>query len=128
MFLKRAANELLRMALDGRLCLSLKPRNYFNEKKYWNEHAENEKLNEIAKSVEAIAKENRPYFKFTEEEEEEESDDEFDDRPNFESNEEKETMAESDSEKKGEHDHDDDEDVCFSARKNPYAMLNAEEN
>ena len=34
----RAANELLRMALDGRLCLTLKTPNYFKDIRKWSEH------------------------------------------------------------------------------------------
>ncbi|KAK9702330.1 50S ribosome-binding GTPase [Popillia japonica] len=34
----RAANSLLRMALDGKICLSLMPPNYVTRKDYWQNH------------------------------------------------------------------------------------------
>jgi hypothetical protein len=55
----RAANELLRMALDGRLCLSLRPRNYTSELDKWNNHESTKQLNEVIESVEAMAKVNK---------------------------------------------------------------------
>lgn len=53
----RAANELLRMALDGRLCISLKPCNYFKQKEFWKENPETQNLNDVINSVELIVKE-----------------------------------------------------------------------
>lgn len=55
----RAANELLRMALDGRLCLSLRPRGYSSELLHWSAHEETARLNELVASVEALAKKRR---------------------------------------------------------------------
>ena len=67
------------MALDGRLCLSIKPPNFYSELTVWREHPENVKLNEIARSVEAMAKENRPYFNFAAYDQETDDEDETDD-------------------------------------------------
>ncbi len=73
----RAANELLRMALDAKLCLSLKPKNYSKEKDYWLNHAETKALDDIVHSVEKSALENyNPNSKNEIEEEEDEEDEE----------------------------------------------------
>ncbi|XP_008190921.2 guanine nucleotide-binding protein-like 1 isoform X1 [Tribolium castaneum] len=40
----RAANDLLRMALDGKICLCLRPPKYSNKKDYWASHPEIEKV------------------------------------------------------------------------------------
>lgn len=47
------------MALDGRLCLSLRPRNYSKEIDKWSQHDETKKLNEVIANVESIAKQNK---------------------------------------------------------------------
>jgi ribosome biogenesis GTPase A len=50
----RAANDLLRMALDGKICLCLRPPSYLAKKDYWNSHPEVEKVKWIqAKSDDA---------------------------------------------------------------------------
>ena len=54
----RAANELLRMALDGRLVLSMKPRGYFENETKWLDDAEAKRLNEIVYQVKDICKKN----------------------------------------------------------------------
>ena len=79
----RAANELLRMALDGRLCLSLRPRGYAAElETKWQVHEETLQLNETIANVEDMAKLNKSYRGDDENDQEEESDDddEEDDR------------------------------------------------
>lgn len=43
----RAANSILRMALDGKITLSLKPKGYSNQKKFWESHPELDKVKEI---------------------------------------------------------------------------------
>lgn len=43
----RAANSILRMALDGKICLSLKPREYHSKKDYWENHPELDSIKEI---------------------------------------------------------------------------------
>ena len=58
----RAANELLRMALDGSLCLSLKPKNFSKEKNSWQEHSETKELNKTILEVEAVAKEKKKFI------------------------------------------------------------------
>lgn len=58
----RAANELLRMALDGRLCLSLKPKNYFKDKAQWEQSAETKQLEAVLKEVEVTVKEKLEKF------------------------------------------------------------------
>lgn len=56
----RAANELLRMSLDGKLCVSLRPRGYSDElNSKWECHEETLRLKETIASVEAIAKEHK---------------------------------------------------------------------
>lgn len=55
----RAANELLRMALDGSICLSLKPKNFSKNKTFWEEHPETKELDKAIVEVEALAKEKR---------------------------------------------------------------------
>jgi hypothetical protein len=47
------------MALDGRLCLALKPKQYTERISYWKEHPDTNELNEIVKNVEKIAYENK---------------------------------------------------------------------
>lgn len=51
----RAANELLRMTLDGVICLCLRPINYSKNTSFWEEHSETKELNEILKEVEVCA-------------------------------------------------------------------------
>ncbi len=53
----RAANEILRMALDGRLCLSLKPKGYYKELDFWVNHEDTQKLNEIVSNLTVLVKE-----------------------------------------------------------------------
>jgi len=45
----RAANELLRMSLDGRLCLALRPKNFSNEKQMWISHPDVMALKDLLK-------------------------------------------------------------------------------
>lgn len=45
----RAANELLRMSIDGRLCLALRPINYANEYDKWRNDSETLALKELLK-------------------------------------------------------------------------------
>ena len=47
----RAANELLRMALDGRLCLALAPKKYNEQLDEWRHHRETIELDNIVKNV-----------------------------------------------------------------------------
>lgn len=48
------------MALDGKICLSVRPRGYGNEiESKWQNHEETLRLNEMLASVEAIAKEHK---------------------------------------------------------------------
>lgn len=46
----RAANSILRMALDGKICLSLKPLGYHEKRKFWENHPELESI----KAVQAL--------------------------------------------------------------------------
>jgi ribosome biogenesis GTPase A len=43
----RAANSILRMALDGKITLSLKPRGFLKKRNFWETHEELEKVKEI---------------------------------------------------------------------------------
>lgn len=46
------------MALDGKICLSLKPIGYTKEKEYWATHPETKALDDMVRSVELTAIEN----------------------------------------------------------------------
>jgi hypothetical protein len=75
------------MALDAKLCLSLKPKNYSKEKDYWLNHPETKALDDIVHSVEKSALENyNPNSKSEIEEEEDEEDEEDFENHNFEKN------------------------------------------
>lgn len=43
----RAANSILRMALDGKITLSLKPRGYHDRKEFWETHLELQSVKEV---------------------------------------------------------------------------------
>lgn len=43
----RAANSILRMALDGKITLSLKPKGYYQRKEFWETHTELETIREV---------------------------------------------------------------------------------
>lgn len=76
----RAANELLRMALDGRLCLALRPRRYTIEyESTWRNHEDTRRLNEMIESVEKIAKENKGNLEDLEHSDDDDDDDEASD-------------------------------------------------
>ncbi len=149
----RAANELLRMALDGRLSLSLKPRDYFKNFQSWQEHPETIQLGEISASVEKMAKDNRHVFKFNEINNDSSnesgasssnSDDENDSKENRktdDTNEEKETTAtenedavnmSTDEEDSLDEEHSDSnaekdsEDEKYGSSYNPYELLHDE--
>lgn len=109
----RAANELLRMALDGRLCISLKPRDYFGQREFWKEHPETQKLNDVINSVELIVKEKLERME-EEPEGEYESEEEDEDGDQFKKN--------LDSDEEEESDQDE-----HNVAKNPYALLDQQE-
>ncbi len=113
----RAANELLRMALDGRLCISLKPRNYFKQIEFWKEHTETQKLNEVINSVELIVKEKLEKMDENTETGDFDSEEEDEDFNNFEKNVDSQTVEEDD-------DHSEEENNVAS---NPYALLDQQE-
>ena len=50
------------MALDGRLCISLKPKNYFKDKAQWEQSAETKQLEAVLKEVEVKVKEKLEKF------------------------------------------------------------------
>ncbi len=112
----RAANELLRMALDGRLCLSLKPRNFLSEKKLWQDHSETKQLKEIIKNVEHLAEANKETYK-----EEMNKIDEDDENTTDENDEEAGQMEEGDNEENEEE--KETESSSINIRQNPYALL-----
>ncbi|XP_044278412.1 guanine nucleotide-binding protein-like 1 isoform X2 [Varanus komodoensis] len=70
----RAANSLLRLAVDGRLCVCMRPPGYTAQKAMWEHHPETA---EIAALQEAHRQEDKHSSKEEEEEEEEEEDDEI---------------------------------------------------
>lgn len=100
----RAANELLRMALDGRLCLSLKPTDYFKNEQYWKDSQETHQLDDIVMGVEVTVKENLERLTLSNELSDYEEIDECNNEP-FESCSNQE------------------EDVDDNISKNPYALL-----
>lgn len=101
------------MALDGRLCISLKPLGYFGQREFWKEHPETQKLNDVIDSVELIVKEKlekmeeRPDGEYESEEESEDSD-------QFKKN------LDSDEEDKSDGDE-------HNVANNPYALLDQQE-
>jgi hypothetical protein len=122
----RAANELLRMALDGRLCLSLKPKGYNKNKEHWMDDTETKELNEIVQNVEAMAKRNSEKRKtqnlndnYYDDEEEEESDQNYYRDP-LGSSDEKEKKDDSSSS-------DQDESDELASHKNPFSVLSHQE-
>ena len=54
----RAANELLRMALDGRLCLSLRPRGFHARRAELAADEEVKRLEEVVRGVEETCRKN----------------------------------------------------------------------
>lgn len=88
----RAANELLRMALNGRLCLSLKPKNFTKDRHLWQENAETKKLNDVIKGVELAVKEKMEKsaindgnsVQFTNENDDDDNEDDEEEKENFE--------------------------------------------
>ncbi|KAG5683437.1 hypothetical protein PVAND_012718 [Polypedilum vanderplanki] len=58
----RAANNILRMALDGKITLSLKPRGFHKNKKFWETHEELEKVKEIQALGKITAGDDDDYF------------------------------------------------------------------
>ncbi len=120
----RAANEILRMALDGRLCLSLRPKNYTQEKDFWLEHAETKQLNDIVHNVELTAKQNKHLYNEGQRNndlEDNESDDSESDAYQYG----RELESVDDREKKDETNSDSNESSrLFAAHKNPYSLLN----
>jgi len=104
------------MALDGRLCLSLKPRNFLSEKKLWQDHPETKQLKEIVKNVEHLAEANKETYK-----EEMNKIDEDDEDSTDENEEEAGQMEESDDEEKEEE--KEMEASSINIRQNPYALL-----
>ena len=112
------------MALDGRLCLSLRPKNFAQEKEFWQEHAETKQLNDIVHNVELTAKQNKDLYSEmlqNANEEEDESSDSENDAYKYS----KELESVDDKEKKDETNSDSSEsNKLFSAHKNPYSLLN----
>ncbi|XP_071495914.1 guanine nucleotide-binding protein-like 1 [Diadema antillarum] len=43
----RAANHLLRMAVDGRLCLCMRPPSYTGQKEFWEQHIETQEISRL---------------------------------------------------------------------------------
>ena len=107
----RAANELMRMALDGRICLSMKPRGYLKDVEHWRASDDNKQLIVMIKDVEVVVKEkleklNMEQVDYDDDDDEEETD-------NFEHD------VDSDSDKESGEKSSGGE----SMSKNPYALL-----
>ena len=118
----RAANEILRMALDGRLCLSLRPKNFTQEKNIWEEHPETKQLNDVVHNVELTAKQNKDWYN-KKLENNDENDEDSDDSDNYHYAKELESVD--DKEKKDETNSDSNESSKpLTTHKNPYSLLN----
>lgn len=112
------------MALDGRLCLSLTPKNYTKDKEFWINHQDTKQLNEIVHSVEKFAKENKHLNVMNEKgyDDEEYSDSETDAykySKEFESVDDKEKKDDSDS---------NESSSKMPTYKNPYLLLDTAED
>ena len=102
------------MALDGRLCLSLKPQNYSKEKEFWQMHSETKSLDEIVQNVEQTALANfNPKSHHQNYANEDDDDDEEDEHHNFE----KKILT---SEENGEE--SENEEKCLHLS-NPYSLI-----
>lgn len=111
------------MALDGRLCLSLKPKKFNEEKDHWINHPETKQLNDIVHNVELTAKQNKHLYGRDQQKndlEENESDDSESDAYQFG----RELESVDDKEKKDESNSDSNESKLFAPHKNPYSLLN----
>jgi hypothetical protein len=76
----RAANEILRMALDGRLSFCLKPKNFYQEIDAWKSSKETDRLNKINEQIEQEVLNNENLLKnFRAENEEEDDEDDSED-------------------------------------------------
>mgnify|MGYP001810571759 CR=1 FL=1 len=119
----RAANELLRMALDGRLCLSLKPKGYYANLDMWSNHADTKKLNDVVANVQQTCKSNAQDYLSSRRKTH--SDDEDEEESNFED---KDPLAtESDQNESKESDDDDDDDEYENENKNKFSLLTADD-
>jgi ribosome biogenesis GTPase A len=122
----RAANEILRMSLDGRLCLSLLPPKFTKEKELWECHQETKELNDIVHNVEFTAKQDKDLYNRFRQNTEDCNDDDEQDSTDSQNDEFKcEFESADDNEKK---DDDDDsngsEEADLKTHKNPYDLLN----
>lgn len=115
------------MALDGRLCLGLRPVNFHKEKQLWKEHPETKQLDGVIKNVEHIAKEKRTFKAETnvQYEDQDDSDEEEEEEFGFETNETNNLESSDD---------DDNNDDTFGEKefnrqenKNPYSLLKENE-
>lgn len=73
----RAANNILRMALDGKIVMSLRPEGFFEKEDYWKAHEGNKEILEILNRKSDV--ECEPIEEEQEDEEEEDSEAEEDD-------------------------------------------------
>lgn len=105
------------MALDGRLCLSLKPRNFLSEKKFWQDHPETKQLKEIIKNVEHLAEANKDTYK-----EEMKKIDE-DDENTTDENEEEAGQTQDGDDEENEEEKEMEPSSSINIRQNPYALL-----
>jgi ribosome biogenesis GTPase A len=108
----RAANSILRFALDGKICLSLKPKGYNAKKEFWESHEELEKVKEIQSLGKADTSE-QPY---------EYSDDEDED----DEEEKKKKAQEKESDSDGDDEEEEEEEATGSKVSNAFALLNDE--
>ena len=108
------------MALDGRLCISLKPKNFLHEKQLWETHPETKELNEIIHNVEVTVKENLKKINMEELYDVDNSDTENpDDESAY------------DAKKTSSTEEDNDDDMASDEEgitKNPYALLSKDDN
>ena len=85
----RAANHLLRLSLEGRICLYLRPPNYTAEEEQWRNHPD---VKEIC-HIQALGKNISPPWLDDIDQEESDAEDESDDTDSDDSNDDEDQLA-----------------------------------
>lgn len=113
----RAANSILRMALDGKITLSMKPRGFYERKEFWESHPELDSVKEI-QALGNIEAKVAPADFCSDSENESQLPVDYQMRPNF-----KRTKNEIDQDDGDNEGSDTDDDVPGTS--NPFDLLNA---
>ncbi|CAG9764541.1 unnamed protein product [Ceutorhynchus assimilis] len=114
----RAANSILRMALDGKICLCLRPQGYLEKLDYWKTHPDIE----MVKWIQSIKEEDQPLGKFeagfaADHSSEEDSEDEEEEEDNCQSGNEEATQGDTENSS---------EDGALAVASNKFALLSAD--